>query len=78
MHCDEQVLELLEGVKIKEERWAMPEPAAGDDEGEDMWGFDDLDDDDDEEFGTPSPSSTSSASSTSTGQAKIMSDDRDA
>ncbi|VAI91344.1 unnamed protein product [Triticum turgidum subsp. durum] len=59
-----EVLELLEGVEIKEERWAMPEPAAGDDEGEEMWGFDDLDDDDDEESGTPSPLSTSSALST--------------
>ncbi|KAE8796421.1 putative receptor-like serine/threonine-protein kinase [Hordeum vulgare] len=58
-----EVLELLEGVEaIKEERWAMPEPEAGDDEGEEAWGFDDLDDDD-EESGTPSPSSTSSASS---------------
>ncbi|CAM0909606.1 unnamed protein product [Alopecurus aequalis] len=54
-----EVLELLEGVEIRQDRWAMPEAEVGD-EGE--WGFDDLNDDDEEEFSTPSPSSTSSES----------------
>jgi deoxyribodipyrimidine photolyase-like uncharacterized protein len=39
----------------------MPEAAAGDEDGEEPWAFDDLnDEEDDEEFCTPSPSSTSS------------------
>ena len=56
----------MEGVEIPQDRWAMPEAEAGD-EGEEPWGFDDLNDDDDddneEEFSTPSPSSTVSTSS---------------
>lgn len=55
-----EVLELLEGVEIRQDRWAMPE-AEGDDE-EPWLGFDDLADD--EEFNTPSPSSSSSTLST--------------
>jgi hypothetical protein len=59
------VLELLEGVEIPQDRWAMPEAAvAGDEDGEESWAFDDLNDDhddDDEEFCTPSPSSASSS-----------------
>jgi hypothetical protein len=56
------VLELLEGVEIPQDRWAMPEAVpAGDEDGDDPWAFDDLnDDEDDEEFCTPSPSSASS------------------
>ncbi|XP_066372161.1 probable receptor-like serine/threonine-protein kinase At5g57670 isoform X1 [Miscanthus floridulus] len=59
-----QVLELLEGGEIRQDRWAMPEEAAGNEE--QPWWFDDLDDDDedenedDEDFSTPSPSSSSS------------------
>uniref|UniRef100_A0A0D9WTK1 Protein kinase domain-containing protein n=1 Tax=Leersia perrieri TaxID=77586 RepID=A0A0D9WTK1_9ORYZ len=59
-----EVLELLEGVEIRQERWAMPEEE--DDEEEELWGFDDLDDEDDdvvedeEEFNTASPCSSSS------------------
>ncbi|KAG0515872.1 hypothetical protein BDA96_10G314500 [Sorghum bicolor] len=57
-----EVLELLEGGEIRQDRWAMPEAAAGDEE--QPWWFDDLDDDDeDEEFSTPSPSSSSSTTS---------------
>ncbi|XP_051198838.1 probable receptor-like serine/threonine-protein kinase At5g57670 [Lolium perenne] len=59
-----EVLELLEGVEIPQDRWAMPEAAAGDEEGEEPWAFDDLNDDDDDsddEFCTPSPSSASSS-----------------
>jgi hypothetical protein len=60
-----QVLELLEGGEIRQDRWAMPEAAADDEE---PWWLDDLDDDDedqdeDEEFNTPSPSSSSSTTS---------------
>ncbi|XP_062233099.1 probable receptor-like serine/threonine-protein kinase At5g57670 [Phragmites australis] len=56
-----EVLALLEGAEIWQDRWAMPEAAADDEE---PWGLDDLDDEDDdedEEFNTPSPSSCSSA-----------------
>lgn len=60
-----QVLELLEGGEIRQDRWAMPEEAAGDEE--QPWWFDDLDDDSEEdegeEFSTPSPSSSSSSTS---------------
>ncbi|CAD6338526.1 unnamed protein product [Miscanthus lutarioriparius] len=61
-----EVLELLEGGEIRQDRWAMPEEAAGDEE--QPWWFDDLDDDDSEEdegeeFSTPSPSSSSSTTS---------------
>ncbi|KAM0912557.1 hypothetical protein ACQ4PT_012718 [Festuca glaucescens] len=39
-----EVLELLEGVEIPQDRWAMPEAAAaGDEDGEEPWAFDDLD-----------------------------------
>ncbi|CAL5041134.1 unnamed protein product [Urochloa decumbens] len=60
-----EVLELLEGGEIQQDRWAMPEVTADDEE---PWWFDDLDDDDeeedeDEEFNTPSPSSSSSTTS---------------
>jgi hypothetical protein len=57
------VLELLEGVEIRQERWTMPE-AVEDDDDEELWRFDDLDDEDDEdeeEFNTASPSSCSSS-----------------
>ncbi|KAK3134439.1 hypothetical protein QOZ80_6AG0549170 [Eleusine coracana subsp. coracana] len=59
-----EVLELLEGVEIRQDRWAMPEAAADD---ETPW-LDDLNDDeddhDDEEFNnTSSPSSSSSTAS---------------
>ncbi|CAD6335644.1 unnamed protein product [Miscanthus lutarioriparius] len=62
-----QVLELLEGGEIRQDRWAMPEEAAGNEE--QPWWFDDLDDDDedenedDEDFSTPPPSSSSSTTS---------------
>ncbi|TVU08643.1 hypothetical protein EJB05_42054, partial [Eragrostis curvula] len=52
-----EVLELLEGVEIRQDRWAMPEAAADD---EATW-LDDLDDDDDEEFNTASSPSSSSS-----------------
>ncbi|XP_052160630.1 probable receptor-like serine/threonine-protein kinase At5g57670 [Oryza glaberrima] len=61
-----EVLELLEGVEIRQERWTMPE-AVEDDDDEELWRFDDLDDEDDEddedeeEFNTASPSSCSSS-----------------
>ncbi|RCV22805.1 hypothetical protein SETIT_4G250000v2 [Setaria italica] len=60
-----EVLELLEGGEIRQDRWAMPEVAADDEE---PWWLDDLDDeeeeeDEDEEFNTPSPSSSSSTTS---------------
>ncbi|RLN11550.1 putative receptor-like serine/threonine-protein kinase [Panicum miliaceum] len=54
-----EVLELLEGGEIRQDRWAMPEAAADDEE---PWWFDDLNDED-EEFNTPSPSSSSSTTS---------------
>ncbi|PWZ19918.1 putative receptor-like serine/threonine-protein kinase [Zea mays] len=71
-----EVLELLEGGEIRQDRWAMPETAVANDDGEQQpWWFDvldDFDDDDDddqdaggEEFSTPSPSSSSSSSTTS-------------
>jgi hypothetical protein len=53
-----QVLELLEGVEIRQDRWAMPDEAAADDEA--PW----LDDLDDDEFdAASSPSSSSSTAS---------------
>ncbi|KAL5223756.1 hypothetical protein ABZP36_010395 [Zizania latifolia] len=58
-----EVLELLDGVEIRQDWWAMPE--AEDDDDEELWGFDDLDDDDvgdGEDFNTPSPSSSSTLS----------------
>ncbi|KAJ1260588.1 hypothetical protein BS78_10G243900 [Paspalum vaginatum] len=59
-----EVLELLEGAEIRQDRWAMPEAPAAADDGEQPWWFDDLDDDDeDEELSTPSPSSSSSTTS---------------
>lgn len=54
------MLELLEGVEIRQERWTMPE-AVEDDDDEELWRFDDLDDEDEEEFNTASPSSCSSS-----------------
>lgn len=54
-----QVLELLEGVEIRQDRWAMPEAAADD---EAPW-LDDLDDDEEEFNAESSPSSTSSTAS---------------
>ncbi|CAN6220279.1 unnamed protein product [Urochloa humidicola] len=60
-----EVLELLEGGEIRQDRWAMPEATVADDE--EPWWFEDLDDEDDdeedEEFNTPSPSSSSSTTS---------------
>jgi hypothetical protein len=54
-----QVLELLEGVEIRQDRWAMPDEAAADDEA--PW-LDDLDDDDEFDAAS-SPSSSSSTAS---------------
>nr|CAB3471270.1 unnamed protein product [Digitaria exilis] len=55
-----EVLELLEGGEIRQDRWAMPEA----DVVEEPWWFDDLEDEDEEEeFNTPSPSSSSSTTS---------------
>lgn len=56
-----QVLELLEGVEIRQDRWAMPEAAADD---EAPW-LDDLDDDDEEEEFNAASSPSSSSSTTS-------------
>ncbi|CAN6193261.1 unnamed protein product [Urochloa humidicola] len=59
-----EVLELLEGGEIRQDRWTMPEAMVADDE--EPWWFKDLDDEDDdedEEFNTPSPSSSSSTTS---------------
>jgi len=57
-----QVLELLEGGEIRQDRWAMPEAAVRDEE--QPWWLDDLDDEyEDEDFSTPSPSSSSSTTS---------------
>ncbi|CAL4966688.1 unnamed protein product [Urochloa decumbens] len=57
-----EVLEMLEGGEIRQDRWAMPEVTA---DAEEPWWCDDLDDeeDEDEEFNTPSPSSSSSTTS---------------
>ncbi|CAN6200668.1 unnamed protein product [Urochloa humidicola] len=56
-----EVLELLEGGEILQDRWAMPEATVADED--EPWWFDDLDDEEDEEFNTPSPSSSSSTTS---------------
>ncbi|XP_062227724.1 probable receptor-like serine/threonine-protein kinase At5g57670 [Phragmites australis] len=57
-----EVLELLEGAEIRQDRWTMPTAA---DDGEDPWLFDDFnyDDDEDEGFNTPSPFSSSTTTS---------------
>jgi hypothetical protein len=55
-----QVLELLEGLEIRQDRWAMPVEAAADDEA--PW-LDDLDDDEEEFNAASSPSSSSSTAS---------------
>lgn len=50
-----QVMEILEGGEISQDRWNVPE----EDEEEEFWGFDDLDDEN--ESDTPSTSSTGSS-----------------
>ncbi|WOK92111.1 putative receptor-like serine/threonine-protein kinase [Canna indica] len=53
-----EVLDLMEGGEISQDKWKMPEEA----EEEEFWGFDDLDEDEDnEECDTPSTSSTGSS-----------------
>ncbi|WOK94062.1 putative receptor-like serine/threonine-protein kinase [Canna indica] len=52
-----EVLELLEGGEISQDRWKMPK----EEDEEDFWGFDDLDEYDYNECGTPSISSTGSS-----------------
>ncbi|KAG6488679.1 hypothetical protein ZIOFF_049928 [Zingiber officinale] len=52
-----EVMEILEGGEILQDRWNMPEEV----EEEEFWGFDDLDEDDDDEYCNTATSSTGSS-----------------
>nr|XP_018680018.1 PREDICTED: probable receptor-like serine/threonine-protein kinase At5g57670 isoform X1 [Musa acuminata subsp. malaccensis] len=54
-----EALDILEGRKILQDQWKMPE---GEEEEQEFWGFDDLDDDDDDECDTASSSSSTGRS----------------
>lgn len=51
-----QVLEMLVGGEISQDRWKVPE----EEEEEEFWGFDDHDDDDENELDTLSTSTSNS------------------